>query len=172
MQVKYKSIEHERTQDAPFVGAMVSAVGCPFNCPGCFNQHLKDMPTLYSTAEGIIAEIKKNPFNEGIILGGLEWSTYPVELYNLVRTASRNGLKVMIYTGMTEKEFDQKVGVVLLGAFINDDFYIKFGEYAVEQEPIDKVEFGVNLASSNQYIVKFKKDGSRCEVGGNSCTVC
>lgn len=160
MEVRYKGIKHERCEDAPFVGALISAIDCKFNCEGCFNQYLKELPTQKESAENIIAEVKRNPLNEGIILGGLEWSCQPVELYNLVRTASRNGLKVMIYTGCDETCFDRKIGLSMLGAFINRDFYVKFGNFQPDKSSHKKA-FGVVLATDNQYIVKFTKDGSR-----------
>ena len=110
MLIHYKTIEHERVSDSPFVGALVCAAGCSFHCSGCFNQHLLATPTLTATAEEIVAEIKANPFNEGIILAGLEWSLQPQELVELVSVASKAGLQVMIYTGCGLVEFQTIIG--------------------------------------------------------------
>lgn len=111
MEIRYKFIQDERTEDAPFVGALISAIGCKNKCKGCFNRHLKTYPTLKNTAEEIIEMVKSNPFNEGIILGGLEWSEQPIELIELCKVASENGLKVMIYTGCeTLGEFQSIIG--------------------------------------------------------------
>jgi organic radical activating enzyme len=104
MQIRYKVIEHERTEDAPFVSSLIASIDCRFSCPGCFNQHLKDMPTLTATAEEIIQEVLSNPFNEGIVLGGLEWTMQKDEAIALVTEAVLKGLKTMFYTGHTTIE--------------------------------------------------------------------
>ena len=187
MLIRYKRIEHENTSDAPFVSARISAIDCKFKCKGCFNQHLKKEPTLTATAEEIIAEIKSNPFNQGIILGGLEWSLQPLELVELVKVASQNGLQIMIYTGCDIKEFDKRIGIacadkvgykeimdkpvkseedylllayiggMVLDYYIPEDYYIKVGRYDREKLT-SKSNFDVNLASENQFIIKFTRN--------------
>ena len=67
--MKIKGFEHERNQDAPFIGCLIIAYNCFNNCKHCFNQHLKNKPSIEMSAEEIINEVKKNPFNKGIILG-------------------------------------------------------------------------------------------------------
>ena len=39
--INYKTIVNERTEDAPFIGALISAIDCKFNCKKCFNQDIK-----------------------------------------------------------------------------------------------------------------------------------
>ena len=187
MKINYKYIEHERTEDAPFVGALISAVDCKFKCKGCFNRDVKKMHTLKREAKDIIAEVKENPINEGIILAGLEWSLQPLELLDLVKEASAEGLKVMIYTGCELSQFHQRLGIacadnVGMGGFINNgddrvsndvvygfigtqmldynipsDYYIKCGQYDKDNLVADRVQFGVTLASENQVIYKIEK---------------
>lgn len=174
MQIHYKSITHERTEDAPFVGALISATDCAFKCKGCFNRHVKKLPTLTATAEDIIKEVLSNPFNEGIILGGLEWSLQPLEMLTLCQVAQRNKLKVMIYTGCELYEFFEKIGECaqnkygtpmdntmsikiltgssLLNYSLPNPYYIKTGRYVKEQRSDDYQMFGVKLASTNQII--------------------
>lgn len=146
--IRYKLIERERFQDAPFVGCLISAIGCSLNCVNCFNQHIKEMDTLYINTDEIVDMIKNNPFEEGLILGGLEWSEQSDELIELVNTVMDNNLKVMIYTGLTEIEFFNIVDKSKLQSGV----YIKFGRYINTNKTITNIQFGVNLASENQYI--------------------
>ena len=65
MKIHYKLIEHERTQDAPFVGALISATRCNYNCKNCFNQEVKKYKTQVKEAEEIIR-------TESISINGIE----------------------------------------------------------------------------------------------------
>lgn len=184
VEIKYKGILHERTEDAPFVSALIVAPTCKLKCKGCFNVELKKQPNLKATAKEIVDEVKSNPFNEGITLGGLEWSESPLELLELVRVASENGLKVMIYTGCDNlqmfharlgeacaKECGEKInykddfdyllyiyiGLQVLDEYIKDSYYIKVGKYNENELVNDRVHFGVKLATKNQCIFKIEK---------------
>jgi organic radical activating enzyme len=182
--VKYKFIEHERTEDAPFVGALIVASDCKIKCKECFNRDLKKMETKKDTAQNIIKEVLSNPFNEGIILAGLEWSSTPEDLVELVTEADKQGLKIMIYTGLELGEFEMKIGKtccnkvgikdlpkdyhdtnmmyaciggMVLDNAIHNDYYIKTGAYAKELKVTDREAFGVKLATSNQNVIKIQK---------------
>lgn len=146
--VSYKGIIHERAEDAPFMGALIIATSCSNRCRGCFNQHLKDAETYLRYADEIIKEVKQNPFNDGIILGGLEWSEQPDDMIALVSCAAAAGLKVMVYTGLAEEEFYRRVPSHYL-----HNCYIKFGKYDEKHLSDNHTSFGVKLASTNQYIV-------------------
>jgi pyruvate-formate lyase-activating enzyme len=102
MIIRYKMMEHERFEDAPFIGCLISAIDCHINCKNCFNQHLKTYPTLTKDSKSIIEEIKSNPFENGIILGGLEWTEQPEEMLDLIESALNENLKVILYTGLSE----------------------------------------------------------------------
>lgn len=145
--INYKLIEHERTEDAPFIGALISACGCNFNCVNCFNQAVKQLPTLTSCAASIIEEIKTNPFNKGIIFGGLEWTLQEKELLILAKLAKINGLKTMLYTGKNFVDIENLYKTKLFD-------YIKCGPYKEELKSNTHYEYGVKLASSNQHIYK------------------
>lgn len=155
--VRYKLIEHERVEDAPFIGALVSAISCQLGCEGCFNQPLKSLPTQISSAEAIVDTILSNPFNEGIVLGGLEWSEQPKELVRLVEAALQKHLKVMIYTGYSLKMFFNRVPELL---DIEGALYIKYGKYDASKSDPNYYRYGVQLASKNQGILNktFKKE--------------
>ena len=140
MIIRYKGIIHERTQDAPFIGALISSIDCKFNCKNCCNKHLLSDKILYKDSIEIIKEIKVNKFNEGIILGGLEWSLQYDEMLELIKQAKKNNLKVIVYTGL--EEFN--IGV--------RDIYVKYGRYKESYKVEDNIQYNVKLASSNQKI--------------------
>lgn len=142
-------IEHERVEDAPFVGALLSAIDCHIGCKECFNQHVKLMPTLYSTPKAIVQEVLTNPFNQGMIFAGLEWSEQPQELVMMVRECLEAGLEVMIYTGLSLDVFLKRVPELLE---IKGSIYIKHGAYILEKATYDNESHRVRLASSNQHI--------------------
>lgn len=146
--VSYKGIIHERAEDAPFMGALIIATSCSNDCRGCFNQHLKNAKTYLRYADEVIKEVKQNPFNDGIILGGLEWSEQPDDAIALISCAAAAGLEVMIYTGLTEEEFYRRIPRHYL-----HNCYIKFGKYDEKCLSDTYTSFGVKLASTNQYIV-------------------
>ena len=146
--INYKLIEHERVEDAPFVGALISACDCKFGCKGCFNQGIKNMPTKQDTAENIIKQIKSNPFNKGVIFAGLEWTLQIDECLILAKLARQNGLQTMLYTG---NDSDLILNILIL----SDSFdYIKVGRFVEELKTANHIEYGVVLASSNQHILK------------------
>lgn len=149
MKIKIKGIYHERTEDAPFVGALVCANDCNFNCKGCFNQHLKLQPTIEIDDTEIINNILLNPFNKGIILGGLEWTLQPVEMLKLIKLSLNNKLEVILYTGMDEKELKMNFPQLM-----TLPIYIKCGKYIEELHTNNYEIYNVKLYSRNQTIIK------------------
>lgn len=145
--VSYKGIIHERAEDAPFMGALIIGVSCRNNCRNCFNQHLKDTQTYIKFANEIIEEVKQNHFNDGIILAGLEWSEQPDDTIALISCAAASGLKVMLYTGLTEWELYRRISQKFLVGC-----YVKFGAYEESNAADNYKSLGVKLASTNQYI--------------------
>lgn len=147
--IHYKAIEHERCEDAPFVGALISACDCKFNCSNCFNQGVKKLPTQIKSCDEIIAEVKANKFNHGIIFAGLEWTLQLKECVELAKVAKNNGLFTMLYTG------NSGCGVISYTLErLNCFDYIKYGQYIEELKTANHIEYGVVLASSNQHIKK------------------
>jgi pyruvate-formate lyase-activating enzyme len=145
LKIRYKTLEHERFEDSPFVGCLISAIDCKFNCKNCFNQPLKNLPTILKEEAEIIEEVKSNQFNKGIIFAGLEWTLQMTELVRLARLAKQNGLQTMLYTGLSFLS-DRDI--------IKHFDYIKCGRYEEEKKTEDNIEYGVKLASSNQKIYK------------------
>lgn len=147
--INYKLIVHERCEDAPFVGALIAACDCKFNCPNCFNQHIKTLPVITRSCEDIIAEVRGNPFNKGIIFAGLEWTLQLAECIALATEAKKYGLQTMLYTG-----HDLLDDIVTIAQMPQCFDYIKCGRYLEELKTANHIEYGVVLASTNQHIYK------------------
>jgi organic radical activating enzyme len=149
MIIHYKYIEHERTEDAPFVGALISAVDCHFNCKGCFNQYLKSEPTYEKDSKEIIQEIRSNPFNQGIILAGLEWTEQPFEMLELISLAIQNNLQVILYTG-----YDENMFLNIFPDVYSMPIYIKFGKYDENLKTNNNELHQIKLSTKNQSVKK------------------
>lgn len=149
MKIAIKGIFHERTEDAPFVGALICANDCQFNCPGCFNQYLKQIKNYYMEDYEIINEVLSNPFNKGIILGGLEWTLQAEEMLRLIKLALDNHLEVILYTGLNEQELQNN-----FPELFKLPIYIKCGRYIKNLHTNNYSMYNVKLSSSNQKIIK------------------
>ena len=147
--IDYKVIEPERVEDAPFMGALISACDCKYNCPNCFNQKVKNLTTISSSIEEILKIVKSNPFHKGIIFAGLEWSLQMNECIALATAAKDMGLQTIVYTGA-----DQDSSIVKQYIKSNAFDFIKCGSYKEELATANHIEYGVVLASSNQHILK------------------
>lgn len=108
---------------------------------------MKDKPTYFKYADEIIEEVKQNPFNDGIILAGLEWSEQPDDAIALIDCALHENLQVILYTGLTEQELFSRIPKEYLVGI-----YIKFGAYDEKKLSNTYYSEGVKLASTNQYI--------------------
>lgn len=149
MMIRTKGIFHENIKDAPFIGALICSIDCNINCNNCHNQHLKNDFTYTYTSEYIIQEVLSNKFNEGIILGGLEWTLQQKEMIELISLAKKHNLEIMIYTGLDEESFYKTIQGVDLS-----NVYIKFGKYDEDLICNDNIQYDIKLATSNQKIVR------------------
>ncbi len=146
MIIRHKGLEHCIYGEAPFLGARLCAIGCSRDCPGCHNEHLKnDVEIVKEDVKELVEQVKGNLFNQGIILGGLEWTEQVEEMQALIIACQVAGLEVMVYTGMTEEQFKE---LEVVG-----EFWVKYGSYQEGSQPHEM--FGVKLASSNQIIKKY-----------------
>lgn len=152
LRVKHRGIVHEVKEDAPFVGAIIVAPYCYLNCEGCHNRHLSDEPMQLNTVDEILNEVQGNKFNEGIILSGLEWTATYEAMYALIEEAIARELKVMVYTGLSEKQFASRFWEVL-----ELPIMVKYGKYD-ESQIKERESYGVKLATANQYIKDYVKD--------------
>ncbi len=150
-QIKYKGIVHNVLNDAPFIGAIVIADHCSMPCKNCINEHLKsDAYRRQHSAAQIIAKVKSNGLDEGVIFSGLEWSEQPDDLVELVEVALAEDLKVIVYTHCDEEAFFK-----IAPRLKDKPIYIKFGLYDKKLRTDSHFSHGVKLATSNQYIKYF-----------------
>jgi hypothetical protein len=145
--IRHKGIEHGVFTDAPFVGARICAMGCRKHCPGCFNQHLVGQPCITVDVVELIKEIKDNPMNQGIILGGLEWTEQSREMQLIVFEAEKQGLQVIIYTHMDICSFLCNFPILK-----GHDILVKCGEYRKDSIGFWDVKYDVYIASRNQAV--------------------
>jgi hypothetical protein len=149
--VTYRGIKHNILNDAPFIGALIIANSCKMECKDCINEHLKnDNYIIQEYPSAIIEQVLSNRLNSGIILSGLEWSEQKDDLINIVHIALDNNLKVMIYTHHNEDTF-----FTIVPGLKKLPIYVKFGFYNNKLIVDDNIQYGIKLATSNQYIKKF-----------------
>jgi len=144
MMIRHKGLEHNIYGEAPFVGARLCAITCSRGCPGCQNRHLLNEPYQETDAADLIEAVVLDPFDEGIIFGGLEWTEQPDELNYLVELAKRSGLQVMVYTGLTEEEYKSR--------FTHKNIWVKFGEYSEKHKAPAYYSCGILLPTTNQHV--------------------
>lgn len=150
MEIRHKGIYKNRF-DAPFVGTLISAISCPYRCEGCINDPLKPLDYTIIDSNEFLDSVASDPFSEGIILGGLEWTKQSLELYILIKEALDRKLKVILYTYHPDREslFNE---LTFMKEFIGSGIYIKFGKYDNTKLSYDNIWYGVPLATSNQWI--------------------
>ena len=149
--IKYKGIVQNVLNDAPFIGAVVIANSCSMPCADCINGHLKaESYCLEDTAADIIAKVKSNGLNQGIVLSGLEWTEQPDDLIELARTALEHHLEVMVYTHHNEHAFFS-----IVPELASEKIYVQFGLFDKALSSDTHYSYGVKLATTNQYIKQF-----------------
>ncbi len=146
----YKGIQHLNVTDAPFVTAVICAIMCNINCKGCHNSHLRDLPILTIRVKELIQEVIDKG-NEGITLGGLEWTCQPMEMRYIINEAHRARLKTMLYTGLDIFEFTSRFPDLWEEDKLD---YIKAGKYIADDKSV--IRGGIRLASSNQLIFNLR----------------
>ena len=135
---------------------------CSFKCDKengvqlCQNSELRNQPDIDIPMEEIIERYLNNPLTEAIIFSGLE----PLDSFDdlnrfikMFRLFSDDD--IVIYTGYTEKEILTKYqGSAILR---EKNIIIKYGRFRPNQKPHYDELLGVNLASDNQYAVRYNK---------------
>ena len=138
----------------------INTATCSFKCDKecgrsiCQNGHLAKLPSININVETIVNRYILNKITRAVVFGGLE----PMDqiddvLLFLLALRTSYGYEcnddVVIYTGYTKEELEDKGVIDLLKKFKN--IIIKFGRFVPDQQShFDKV-LGVNLASGNQY---------------------
>lgn len=147
MLIHHRGIYHDRL-DAPFVGTLVFAKDCHHHCPGCCHEGRHHTPIYEEDSVEIIKKILDYGFSEGLVLGGFEWTEQPDELLELIREARLHELKIILYTHHTE----DSLRTMLPELYSYKGIYVKYGEYREEEKSSTNIQYGIPLASENQYI--------------------
>lgn len=147
MLIRFKGIEHNVFGDAPFVGARISSIGCSNNCQGCHSDHLREAPIKEVDVYDLVAHVSNNKFDEGIILGGLEWTEQPEEMTALINVALEAELKVMLYTHLDYWQL-----LMLFPHLRDSGITCKFGPYMDFIKDDNYYSCGIKLATVNQYV--------------------
>jgi anaerobic ribonucleoside-triphosphate reductase activating protein len=129
--IRISGLVPESIVDGPGIRFVVFTQGCERNCPGCHNPATHDKNGGYEiTVSEIIREIKKNPLIDGVTFSGGEPFLQPLPLSTLAREIKKLGLNLIVYSGYTQKELENKKGakelldltdVLIDGAFMEDE---------------------------------------------------
>ena len=122
-------------------------------CSVCQNSSLAKEPGIEISTIEIISRYVKNPITKAIVCGGLEPFETAGELIRFIGDVRHfTNDDIVIYTGLTEKEFNLIAYKVILDRIKQyPNIIIKFGRFIPNQEPHFDEVLGVNLASPNQY---------------------
>lgn len=151
MLIRHKGIYHDRFEDAPWIGTLISAISCDHNCPGCINDKMKSISYQSTEINDLFRDISSDKFNEGIILAGLEWTLQPNELIAIIDKALERDMSIILYTYHPNK--DSLIEAVPdLYDYSGCGILVKYGEYDESKKVSGYESHGVILATSNQYI--------------------
>lgn len=125
---------------------------CTFKCDKecgeqvCQNSALAHAPNISVSVQSLIDRYMNNPITKAVVFQGLEPFDSFDELYDFCKTFRYYcNDDIVIYTGYTEKEIDEKV--YLLSEL--DNIIIKFGRFRPNApHKFDNI-LGVELASDN-----------------------
>lgn len=126
---------------------------CSMKCgKRCQNAALLQEQTVEVRIDDIIERYMSNPITSAIVCGGLEpfdsWHDLEAFIMN-VRYYTPDD--IVIYTGYTEEELKDK----LPWLSVYENIVIKVGRYIHKQPSHYSKILGVNLASPNQYAIKY-----------------
>ncbi len=97
------------TTNGPGNRGVIFFQGCPFRCPGCFNEHLQPFEEKQLILpEDLLHEISKDNSIEGITVSGGEPFSQKHGLSELLRTAKEYAYSTIVYTGYSFKDIDRQ----------------------------------------------------------------
>jgi organic radical activating enzyme len=152
--MKVKNVIFEDFINFKFPSLFIGFPQCSFKCnldcgqPVCQNYLLSKDKTIDIEIDDLIDNYILNPITHAVVCGGLE----PFDTWEDLRTLVDKFRiyttdPIVIYTGYTEKEVQDKIEVLKN----YENIIVKFGRFIPDKEPhMDKV-LGVKLASPNQY---------------------
>lgn len=134
------------------------------NNEDCPNRGLKDMNKVNISAESVFERYDKQKLTRAIVCGGLEPFDTPQDLVELITTLQNHDFSdtLVIYTGYNKDETE--VDTVLYNLYKQKPCFsliFKYGRYLKKKNRSTYCEeLGINLASSNQFAIKFEKGGT------------
>ena len=159
--MRVKKIVDEWFQDYKKPSMFIATCFCNWKCcvdgdfdkSICQNSAIADMPIIEVKNQEIIDRYKKNHITSAIVFGGLEPVIQFAEMRNLIADFRDSGIDddIVIYTGYYPNEVINMLDT--LKQYKN--LIIKFGRYIPNKSKRYDDVLGVELASDNQYAVKF-----------------
>lgn len=140
---------------------LIGCHSCTFKCDKlagkqvCQNGTLANAPNININTKELVNRYLENSYSEAVVFGGLE----PFDdIDNVIKfiIELRNKCKddVVIYTGYTEKEIQNKFEPEFKQLVSLKNIILKYGRFIPNQKKhIDEI-LGVSLQSGNQYAVK------------------
>jgi len=127
---------------------------CDFKCNRecgravCQNKNTINEPNIEIAVDDISCRYILNNITHAIVCGGLEPFDSWEDLQALIKEMRFYTIDpIIIYSGYTEKELEDKIEVLKE----YENIIIKFGRYVPDKEPHTDRLLGVKLASPNQY---------------------
>ena len=118
----------------------------------CQNDRLRDGNKLCIYINDLIELYDNHPLCEAVVFGGMEPLDSVEDLNTFVMNFRHRHLDpIVIYTGYTEKEAQEKLKYILL----HENIVVKYGRYIPDQPRHYDEVLGVRLASPNQYAKKY-----------------
>lgn len=132
--------------------------GCTICCKNCHNPKLQNFNIGTELVDFLpILREKINDFNDIIknigIYGGEPFDSYG-GLYHLLIFLKEFDKIIWIFTGYEEQDIKSMFNDKSYNRLIQNCDYIKYGHY--NENLNSKVQYGITLISSNQYIVKYR----------------
>lgn len=160
--MKIKGIIDECIGDYKKTSMYIAMPYCSFKCDKengiklCQNSQLINEPDIDVSYEDLISRYLQNPLTEAIIFSGLEPLDSSQDLNKFIKIFRLfSDDDIVIYTGYTENEiFTMFKGTALLK---EKNIIIKCGRYRPNQSPHYDELLGIELASDNQYAVRYNK---------------
>lgn len=160
--MKIKGIIDECIGDYKKTSMYIAMPYCSFKCDKengiklCQNSQLINEPDIDISYEDLISRYLQNPLTEAIIFSGLEPLDSSQDLNKFIKIFRLfSDDDIVIYTGYTENEIlTMFKGTSLLK---EKNIIIKCGRYRPNQSPHYDELLGIELASDNQYAVRYNK---------------
>lgn len=118
--------------------------GClPPHCKGCHNEDLHNFSGFGKHWEEVLQNLEYKPLRQKVfIMGGEPQDQRPELLLDFCSGLKEKGFEIWLFTRYYSVK-DERLLPLL--------DYVKFGDYQEEDEPTE-TEYGITLASRNQYI--------------------